>query len=139
MRNAASARLLKLKTERQREAAPLPFDLGTLQEVCSKKLGLGAQETLDIAQALYETHKLITYPRSDCGYLPLSQHGEARTIVAALMQADPRSRRCSRIWTCRAARGPGTTPRSAPTTASFPPPPRVVWNAWPGARVRCMS
>ncbi|WP_313227032.1 DNA topoisomerase, partial [Stutzerimonas chloritidismutans] len=62
MRNAASARLLKLKTERQREAAPLPFDLGTLQEVCSKKLGLGAQETLDIAQALYETHKLITYP-----------------------------------------------------------------------------
>ncbi len=89
MRNAASARLLKLKTERQREAAPLPFDLGRLQEVCSKKLDLGAQETLDIAQALYETHKLITYPRSDCGYLPLSQHGEARAIVAALTQADP--------------------------------------------------
>ncbi|MEL7651883.1 MAG: DNA topoisomerase, partial [Stutzerimonas stutzeri] len=39
--------------------------------------------------ALYETHKLITYPRSDCGYLPLSQHGEARAIVAALTQADP--------------------------------------------------
>ena len=89
MRNASSARLVKLKTERQREAAPLPFDLGTLQEVCSKKLGLGAQETLDIAQALYETHKLITYPRSDCAYLPLSQHGEARVIVAALDQADP--------------------------------------------------
>ena len=89
MRNASSARLVKLKTERQHEAAPLPFDLGTLQEVCSKKLGLGAQETLDIAQALYETHKLITYPRSDCGYLPLSQHGEARAIVAALTQADP--------------------------------------------------
>ncbi|MCQ4327589.1 DNA topoisomerase III [Stutzerimonas stutzeri] len=89
MRQAASARLVKLKTERQREAAPLPFDLGTLQEVCSKKLGLGAQETLDIAQALYETHKLITYPRSDCGYLPASQHGEAPAIVAALAQADP--------------------------------------------------
>ncbi len=89
MRQAASARLVKLKTERQREAAPLPFDLGTLQEVCSKKLGLGAQETLDIAQALYETHKLITYPRSDCGYLPASQHGEAPAIIAALAQADP--------------------------------------------------
>ncbi|MDH1659404.1 DNA topoisomerase, partial [Pseudomonas mosselii] len=71
-----------------REAAPLPFDLGTLQEVCSKKLGLGAQETLDIAQALYETHKLITYPRSDSGYLPLSQHGEAAGILAALQRAD---------------------------------------------------
>ena len=86
---ATNARVLKLRTERMREAPPLPFDLGTLQEVCSKKLGLGAQETLDIAQALYETHKLITYPRSDCGYLPLSQHGEASAILAALGRADP--------------------------------------------------
>ncbi|WP_090620789.1 DNA topoisomerase III [Azotobacter beijerinckii] len=89
MRRAASARLVELKTERMREAPPLPFDLGTLQEVCSKKLGLGAQETLDIVQALYETHKVVTYPRSDCGYLPLSQHGEAPAILAALGRADP--------------------------------------------------
>ncbi|WP_439887454.1 DNA topoisomerase III [Pseudomonas sp. MBLB4123] len=89
MTAAASARLKRLRTERMREVAPLPFDLGTLQEVCSKKLGLGAQETLDIAQALYETHKAITYPRSDCGYLPLSQHGEAPAILAALGRADP--------------------------------------------------
>lgn len=83
------AQVLKVRTERMREAPPLLFDLGTLQEVCSKKLGLGAQETLDIAQALYETHKLITYPRSDCGYLPLSQHGEAPAIIAALGRSDP--------------------------------------------------
>ncbi|NBA93401.1 DNA topoisomerase III [Pseudomonas sp. R5(2019)] len=89
MRAASHARLVKLRTERIREAAPLPFDLGTLQEVCSKKLGLGAQETLDIAQALYETHKVITYPRSDCGYLPISQHSEAPAILAALGRADP--------------------------------------------------
>jgi len=89
MRRAGSARLIELKTERMRETPPLPFDLGTLQELCSKKLGLGAQETLDIAQALYETHKVITYPRSDCGYLPVSQHGEAPAILAALAKADP--------------------------------------------------
>ncbi|MBA1275387.1 DNA topoisomerase III [Stutzerimonas azotifigens] len=89
MRAVGEAQLVQLKTERMREAAPLPFDLGTLQEVCSKKLGLGAQETLDIAQALYETYKLITYPRSDCGYLPLSQHGEAPAILNALERADP--------------------------------------------------
>ncbi|WP_284691939.1 DNA topoisomerase III [Pseudomonas oligotrophica] len=89
MRAAGQAQVKKVSTERQREAAPLPFDLGTLQSVCSKKLGLGAQETLDIAQALYETHKLITYPRSDCGYLPRSQHGEAPAILAALEKADP--------------------------------------------------
>ncbi|NNA54060.1 DNA topoisomerase III [Pseudomonas lactis] len=88
MLNAATARLVKLRTERMREVAPLPFDLGTLQEICSKKLGLGAQETLDIAQSLYETYKAITYPRSDCGYLPLSQHSEAPKILAALGRAD---------------------------------------------------
>ncbi|MEG5263100.1 DNA topoisomerase III [Pseudomonas sp. JDS28PS106] len=104
---ARSARVIKLRTERIREVAPLPFDLGTLQEICSKKLGLGAQETLDIAQALYETHKVITYPRSDCGYLPSSQHGEAASIIAALGKADPAlagllphldPRRRSRAW-----------------------------------------
>ena len=87
--SASSARVCKLRTERMREVAPLPFDLGTLQEVCSKKLGLGAQETLDIAQALYETYKVVTYPRSDCGYLPQSQHSEAPSILAGLQQADP--------------------------------------------------
>ena len=89
MQNASQARVVKLHTERMREVAPLPFDLGTLQEVCSKKLGLGAQETLDIAQSLYETYKVITYPRSDCGYLPQSQHAEAASILHALQQADP--------------------------------------------------
>ncbi|MFJ4373290.1 DNA topoisomerase III [Pseudomonas japonica] len=107
MQAAGSAQVVEVKTERVREAAPLPFDLGTLQEVCSKKLGLGAQETLDIAQSLYETHKVITYPRSDCGYLPLSQHGEAPAILAALQRADPslaplqphlQAQRRSRAW-----------------------------------------
>lgn len=72
-----------------------------------EKFGLGAQETLDIAQALYETHKLITYPRSDCGYLPLSQHAEAPAILAALQRADAglaplqphlEPQRRSRVW-----------------------------------------
>ncbi len=89
MQQAGRATATAVRTERIKEAAPLPFDLGTLQEICSKKLGLGAQETLDTAQALYETHKLITYPRSDCGYLPNSQHGEAQGIIKALIQADP--------------------------------------------------
>jgi DNA topoisomerase-3 len=89
MAAAGRATVTKRRTERLREAAPLPFDLGTLQEICSKKLGLGAQETLDVAQALYETYKVVTYPRSDCGYLPISQHSEAAAIVAQLGRADP--------------------------------------------------
>lgn len=107
LESAAAARVLSVETERVREAAPLPFDLASLQQVCSKKLGLGAQETLDIAQSLYERDKLITYPRSDCGYLPLSQHGEAPALLAALLAADAslavlrphlQAQRRSRAW-----------------------------------------
>src|SRR3546814_16415525 len=54
---AGSAQVVSVETERVREGPSLLFDLGTLQEVCSKQLGLDVQETLEIAQALYETHK----------------------------------------------------------------------------------
>jgi len=76
-------------TERVREAPPLPFDLGTLQQVCSRQLALDVQETLDLAQALYETHKATTYPRSDSGYLPESMFAEVPAVLAALLASDP--------------------------------------------------
>src|SRR5690606_33133454 len=68
IRGATEAEVLSVDTERLREPPPLPFDLGTLQEVCSRRLGLDVQDTLNIAQSLYETHKATTYPRSDSGY-----------------------------------------------------------------------
>ena len=79
----------EVKTERVKESPPLVFDLGTLQEVCSRKFAFGAQETLDIAQSLYEIHKATTYPRSDCGYLPESMYAEIPTVLNALIKTDP--------------------------------------------------
>ncbi|TNF83469.1 DNA topoisomerase III [Pseudomonas sp. ICMP22404] len=84
-----AATVTSLQTERFREAAPLPFDLSTLQEVCSRKLGLGVQEVLNIAQALYETHKATTYPRSDCRYLPENMSDEVPAVLDALLKTDP--------------------------------------------------
>ncbi|GHH49696.1 DNA topoisomerase III [[Pseudomonas] boreopolis] len=89
LRAAGTAQVLSVETERVREGPPLPFDLGTLQEVCSKQLGLDVQETLDIAQALYETHKVTTYPRSDSGYLPESMLTEVPTVLDSLVKTDP--------------------------------------------------
>lgn len=89
IRGAGQAQVLSMETERVREGPPLPFDLGTLQEVCSKQLGLDVQETLDIAQALYETHKATTYPRSDSGYLPESMLAEVPAVLAAVLATDP--------------------------------------------------
>lgn len=65
------------------ESQPLCYSLDKLQMACNKKLGLSAQETLEIAQALYE-EKLTSYPRTDCGYLPESQLGEAARVLAGL-------------------------------------------------------
>ena len=53
----------------KKQAAPLPYNLSSLQIDASKRFNFNAQKTLDICQQLYETHKLITYPRSDCRYL----------------------------------------------------------------------
>ncbi|MBJ7223607.1 MULTISPECIES: DNA topoisomerase III [unclassified Brenneria] len=89
MRAAGRAQVVSVTTERMREGPPLLFDLGTLQEVCSRQLGLDVQETLDIAQALYETHKATTYPRSDCGYLPESMLAEVPAVLDSLLKTDP--------------------------------------------------
>jgi len=127
MRAAGSAQVVSVETDRVREGPPLPFDLGTLQEVCSKQLGLDVQETLDIAQALYETHKATTYPRSDSGYLPESMLAEVPTVLDSLVKTDPGLRplidrldptQRSRAWNDAKVRAPGTTPRSRRTTAS---------------------
>lgn len=50
--------------KRDSEPAPLPFSLSALQIEAAKRFGFSAQNVLDICQKLYETHKLITYPRS---------------------------------------------------------------------------
>jgi len=89
IRSAGHAQVISVETERIREAPPLPFDLGSLQETCSRQLGLDVQETLNIAQALYETHKAITYPRTDCGYLPESMFSEVSTVLNSLLKTDP--------------------------------------------------
>ncbi|MBR8651792.1 DNA topoisomerase III [Achromobacter sp. Marseille-Q0513] len=85
---AGSVQVVSVETERVREGPPLLFDLGTLQEVCSRQLGLDVQETLQIVQALYETHKATTYPRSDSGYLPESMFAEVPAVLDSLLKAD---------------------------------------------------
>lgn len=60
---------------------PVCLSLSTLQTLASSQLGLGAKTTLEIAQSLYEKHKATTYPRTDCGYLPVSQFQDAPDIL----------------------------------------------------------
>ena len=59
----------RLDTSKKTEDRPLLFDLTELQRESNRRFGYTAQETLNIAQSLYEKHKLITYPRTDSRYL----------------------------------------------------------------------
>jgi len=52
------------------ELSPLLFDLTSLQREANGRFGFSAKTTLSIAQALYEKHKVLTYPRTDSRHLP---------------------------------------------------------------------
>ena len=62
------AQITELKKSKQKENAPLLFNLAEIQNECSKKFKIKPDETLEIIQNLYEK-KLVTYPRTDARVL----------------------------------------------------------------------
>ncbi|WP_439489691.1 DNA topoisomerase 3 [Algoriphagus sp.] len=66
-----------------KEYAPKLFDLTGLQVYCNNKIGLSAEETLKIAQQLYE-QKAITYPRVDTTFLPNDMYPKSPGILEKL-------------------------------------------------------
>ena len=58
-----------VKKTRKKELPPLLYDLTELQRDANKRFGYSAKQTLNIMQSLYETHKLLTYPRTDSRYI----------------------------------------------------------------------
>ncbi len=83
------AEVMEYSDKREKETAPLPYSLSALQIDAAKRFSLSAQEVLDICQRLYETHKLITYPRSDCRYLPEEHFAERMSVLNAISTHAP--------------------------------------------------
>jgi len=83
------ASIVKYEKKPANEHAPLPFSLSSLQMAANRRYGLTAQQVLDICQALYETHKLTTYPRTDCNYLSDAQHVNAAQIIGVVVANIP--------------------------------------------------
>jgi len=75
--------------EEKRIGPPLPYALSDLQGDMDSWHGLGAKETLQLAQQLYEQHKLISYPRTDSGYLSQAVFAEIDDHLAALADMMP--------------------------------------------------
>ncbi|ASP38201.1 DNA topoisomerase III [Bacterioplanes sanyensis] len=78
------AEVTAFEQQNKQQAAPLPYSLSSLQVDAGKAFGLSAKQVLDTCQSLYEKHQLITYPRSDCRYLPTQHWGERQTIATAI-------------------------------------------------------
>ncbi len=70
--------------KRKKQLSPRLYDLTTLQREANRRLHLSAKRTLDIAQALYERHKLITYPRTDSRALPQDYVANCRYVLQGL-------------------------------------------------------
>jgi DNA topoisomerase-3 len=67
------------------QAPPLLYDLTSLQREANSRFGFSARRTLQIAQQLYERHKVITYPRTDSRYLPEDYLGTASHVLSSLV------------------------------------------------------
>ena len=63
------------------QVAPQLYDLTTLQREANGRHGFPAKMTLQIAQALYEKHKALTYPRTDSRYLPEDHLATAKRVM----------------------------------------------------------
>jgi len=70
------------------QASPLLYDLTTLQREANGRFGFSAKTTLSIAQALYEKHKVLTYPRTDSRALPEDYLGTVKETLKMLAEED---------------------------------------------------
>jgi DNA topoisomerase-3 len=75
-------------TDTSTENPPLPLDMTALTQVATAKLDITASQLMKIAQRLYDLG-FISYPRSDCRYLPENQHPSSPAVLAFISQVAP--------------------------------------------------
>jgi DNA topoisomerase-3 len=80
------AAIESIQEQTQRMPPPLLYDLTELQRHANRLFGFSAQKTLDTAQALYERHKLISYPRTDSRHLSQDVAQTLGRIVSAIAE-----------------------------------------------------
>jgi DNA topoisomerase-3 len=72
------------ETKPSTQLSPLLFDLTSLQREANSRFGFSAKNTLGLAQALYEKHKVLTYPRTDARALPEDYQGTVRHTLDSM-------------------------------------------------------
>jgi DNA topoisomerase-3 len=85
--------VLSVITTEKKTKAPALYDLLTLQKDANKRYGYTAQETLTIAQSLYEEHKLLSYPRTESRHLSNDMVQELPRILSTVLKASTTSQK----------------------------------------------
>jgi DNA topoisomerase-3 len=80
------AEVESVRAEARRQPPPQLYDLTELQRHANRLYGWSAQQTLGLAQQLYERHKLISYPRTDCRHLPRDVAATLGDVVRAIAE-----------------------------------------------------
>jgi DNA topoisomerase-3 len=75
------------ETKPASQLSPLLYDLTSLQREANSRFGFSAKTTLGLAQALYEKHKVLTYPRTDARALPEDYLGTVKDVLGNLPEA----------------------------------------------------
>lgn len=81
--SGAVPQIISAEKKREKKNPPLPHSLDTLQIQANKKYGYTPSQVLDMVQKMYE-RKFVTYPRSDCNYIPEAQFEDAPSIMNTL-------------------------------------------------------
>jgi DNA topoisomerase-3 len=84
-----AGKVVEYKQEPKKKAQPRAYSLSDITLLASNKFGYSASDVLDVCQSLYETHKLTSYPRTDCAFLPESQHADAPRVLEAIKHVYP--------------------------------------------------
>ena len=84
-----TAKVSQFESVSKKTAQPKVYSLADIQLAASNRYGMTAQETLDTCQSLYEVHKVASYPRSDCQFLPESQHADSSSVLNAIAKTCP--------------------------------------------------
>lgn len=79
---------LTVKTEAKKQAPPPLLDLNALQQECNSRFSWSADKALKVMQALYETHHVLTYPRTDSTALP-QEHKVNIPVIAEHLSGVP--------------------------------------------------
>ena len=77
-------KVFEFEEKQKKEAPPKPYSLTDLQSEAGKKFKLTAKKVLELAQSLYENHKVESYPRTDNNYYAEGEYLQAPKVLSSL-------------------------------------------------------